>query len=80
MIEQTMLSTRRLALVGLLLLLLSTRTASAQPDTVHVSLQSVLERALDVSPDLGESSSRRSATWATRSACCQSPSPAFPPT
>lgn len=57
MIKRTPLLTRRLALTGLVLLL-PARTASAQamapPDTVQVSLQSVLERALDVSPDLGE--------------------------
>ena len=58
MIDKTILLTRRLALAGLVLLLLPARTAAAQtmapPDTVRVSLQSVLERALDVSPDLGE--------------------------
>ena len=57
MINQTMRLTRRLALAGLFLLL-PARTATAQamalPDTVRVTLQSVLERALDVSPDLGE--------------------------
>ena len=58
MIDKTNLLTRRLALAGLVLLLLPARTAAAQvmapPDTVRVSLQTVLERALDVSPDLGE--------------------------
>ncbi len=58
MIDKTILLTRRLALAGLVLLLLPARTAAAQAmaprDTVRVSLQTVLERALDVSPDLGE--------------------------
>ena len=58
MIDPSILLTRRLALAALVLLWLPAQTAAAQaiapPDTVRVNLQTVLERALDVSPDLGE--------------------------
>ncbi len=53
MINKTISSTHRLVLAGLLLLL-TAHVATAQTDTVQVNLQAVLERALDVSPDLGE--------------------------
>ena len=43
-----------LALALFFLMPLQAQTTQAQTDTVQVTLQAVLERALDVSPDLGE--------------------------
>ena len=57
MIKKTIPLTPRLALAGLVLFLLPARAAAQMmtpPDTVRVTLQSVLERTLAVSPDLGE--------------------------